>query len=39
MNVDLTVKHKTIKLVEEIKRENLHDFGFEGQFLGSTLKV
>ena len=36
---DLNVKVKTIKLLEENLRENLHNIGFGNDFLDMTLKT
>ena len=34
--IDLSVKHKTIKLLKDNIRENLDDFGYEDDFLDAT---
>lgn len=36
--IDLNIKHNLIKLLKENIKENLGNFGFEDEFLHTTLK-
>ena len=38
-NIDLNVKHKTVKFLEENIKENLCDLGFCDQFLATIPKT
>ncbi len=37
--MDITVKHKSIKLLEDNIRENVGDLGYDEDFLDTTTKA